>query len=130
MYTDSDTRSLHDTLPSFGSGAFSGFFGIGGGFMIVPGIVAATGMPMINAVGTSLVAVTAFGLTTAANYAWSGLVDWQLAALFIAGGAIGSWLGLKGAQRLSARKGGLTTLFALLVQLGRESCRASVWQDV
>src|SRR3546814_7199914 len=73
MYTDSDTRSLHDTLPSFGSGAFSGFFGIGGGFLIVPGIVAATGMPMINAVGTSLVAVTAFGLTTAANYAWSGL---------------------------------------------------------
>ena len=43
-----------------GSGAFSGFFGIGGGFLIVPGIVAATGMPMINAVGTSLVAVTAF----------------------------------------------------------------------
>lgn len=34
-----------------GSGAFSGFFGIGGG-LIVPGIVAATGMPMINAVGT------------------------------------------------------------------------------
>ncbi|MFC0104232.1 sulfite exporter TauE/SafE family protein [Sphingopyxis terrae] len=98
-----------------GSGAFSGFFGIGGGFLIVPGIVAATGMPMINAVGTSLVAVTAFGLTTAANYAWSGLVDWQLAGLFIAGGALGSWLGLKGAQRLSARTGRLSTLFALLV---------------
>ena len=98
-----------------GSGAFSGFFGIGGGFLIVPGIVAATGMPMINAVGTSLVAVTAFGLTTAANYAWSGMVDWQLAGLFIAGGALGSWLGLKGAQRLSARTGRLNTLFALLV---------------
>ncbi|WP_287941717.1 sulfite exporter TauE/SafE family protein [Sphingopyxis sp.] len=98
-----------------GSGAFSGFFGIGGGFLIVPGIVAATGMPMINAVGTSLVAVTAFGLTTAANYAWSGLVDWQLAGLFIAGGALGSWLGLKGAQRLSARTGRLNILFALLV---------------
>lgn len=98
-----------------GSGAFSGFFGIGGGFLIVPGIVAATGMPMINAVGTSLVAVTAFGLTTAANYAWSGLVDWQLAGLFIAGGALGSWLGLKGAQRLSAQTGRLNTLFALLV---------------
>ncbi|WP_447952786.1 sulfite exporter TauE/SafE family protein [Sphingopyxis chilensis] len=98
-----------------GSGAFSGFFGIGGGFLIVPGIVAATGMPMINAVGTSLVAVTAFGLTTAASYAWSGLVDWQLAGLFIAGGALGSWLGLKGSQRLSARSGRLNTLFALLV---------------
>lgn len=98
-----------------GSGAFSGFFGIGGGFLIVPGIVAATGMPMINAVGTSLVAVTAFGLTTAANYAWSGLVDWQLAGSFIAGGALGSWLGLKGAQRLSGTTGRLDMIFALLV---------------
>ena len=98
-----------------GSGAFSGFFGIGGGFLIVPGIVAATGMPMINAVGTSLVAVTAFGLTTAANYAWSGLIDWPLAGLFVAGGALGSWLGMKGAQRLSATTGRLNSLFALLV---------------
>lgn len=98
-----------------GSGAFSGFFGIGGGFLIVPGIVAATGMPMINAIGTSLVAVTAFGLTTAANYAWSGLVDWQLAGSFIAGGALGSWLGLKGAQRLSGTTGRLDMIFALLI---------------
>ena len=42
-----------------GTGAFSGFFGIGGGFLIVPGLIASTGMPMINAVGTSLVAVAA-----------------------------------------------------------------------
>ena len=70
---------------------------------------------MINAVGTSLVAVTAFGLTTAANYAWSGFVDWQLAGLFIAGGALGSWLGLKGAQRLAGTTGRLDTIFALLV---------------
>ena len=72
-----------------GTGAFSGFFGIGGGFLIVPGLVASTRMPMINAVGTSLVAVTAFGLTTAFNYALSGLVDWTLAAVFIAGGVLG-----------------------------------------
>lgn len=98
-----------------GSGAFSGFFGIGGGFLIVPGIVAATGMPMINAVGTSLVAVTAFGLTTAANYASSGLIDWPLAGVFVGGGALGSWLGMKGAQRLSTTTGRLNSLFALLV---------------
>lgn len=39
-----------------GSGLFSGFFGIGGGFLIVPGLVASTGMPILLAVGTSLVA--------------------------------------------------------------------------
>jgi uncharacterized membrane protein YfcA len=44
-----------------GVGAASGFFGIGGGFLIVPGLVFATGMPMINAIGTSLFAVGAFG---------------------------------------------------------------------
>ncbi|MDN3564858.1 sulfite exporter TauE/SafE family protein, partial [Paeniroseomonas aquatica] len=40
----------------FGVGLLSGFFGIGGGFLIVPGLIFATGMPMINAVGTSLLA--------------------------------------------------------------------------
>jgi uncharacterized membrane protein YfcA len=98
-----------------GTGLFSGFFGIGGGFLIVPGLVAATGMPMINAIGSSLVAVSAFGLTTAANYAYSGLVDWTLAAVFIAGGMAGSFLGARLARRLSGTQGRLTTLFAILI---------------
>ena len=97
-----------------GTGAFSGFFGIGGGFLIVPGLVASTSMPMINAVGTSLVAVTAFGLTTALNYAFSGLVDWLLAALFIGGGIVGSLAGTKAAKRLSGG-GHLTKVFASLI---------------
>ena len=98
-----------------GTGLFSGFFGIGGGFLIVPGLVAATGMPMINAVGSSLVAVSAFGLTTAANYAFSGLVDWGLAAAFIAGGIAGGLLGARLAKRLSGTRGRLTTIFAALI---------------
>ena len=55
----------------FSAGALSGFFGIGGGFLIVPGLMLATGMPILNAVGSSLVGVTAFGATTATNYALS-----------------------------------------------------------
>ncbi|MBY8828147.1 sulfite exporter TauE/SafE family protein [Hephaestia mangrovi] len=98
----------------FGTGAFSGFFGIGGGFLIVPGLRLSTDMPMINAVGTSLVAVTAFGLTTAANYAWSGLVDWPLAGIFIVGGVAGGVLGTMLARRLSG-SGTLTTVFAILI---------------
>ncbi len=98
-----------------GTGLFSGFFGIGGGFLIVPGLVAATGMPMINAIGSSLVAVTAFGLTTAANYALSGLVDWPLALAFIVGGVIGGFLGARLATRLAGTKGRLTTIFAALI---------------
>jgi hypothetical protein len=97
-----------------GTGAFSGFFGIGGGFLIVPGLVASTRMPMINAVGTSLVAVTTFGLTTAANYALSGLVDWVLAGVFILGGLVGSLAGTVLAQKLS-QGNALRTVFALLI---------------
>ena len=97
-----------------GTGLFSGFFGIGGGFLIVPGLIAATGMPMLNAVGSSLVAVTTFGLTTAANYALSGLVDWALALVFVAGGLLGSVVGTRAAKHLSGA-GHLTTVFATLI---------------
>ena len=97
-----------------GTGGFSGFFGIGGGFLIVPGLIAATDMAMINAVGTSLVAVTAFGLTTAANYAFSGLVDWILAITFIAGGVAGGFFGTAAARKLSGGSA-LKTVFALLI---------------
>ncbi len=98
-----------------GTGIFSGFFGIGGGFLVVPGLIAATGMPMINAIGSSLVAVTAFGLTTALNYAVSGLVDWLLALAFIGGGLLGGYAGARAAKRLSAARGRLSTIFAGLI---------------
>ena len=97
------------------TGGFSGFFGIGGGFLIVPGLLRSTGMPMLNAVGTSLVAVTAFGLTTALNYASSSLIDWGLAAAFIGGGVLGSALGARAARRLANETGRLAILFAIIV---------------
>ena len=97
------------------TGLFSGFFGIGGGFLIVPGRMASTSMPMVNAVGSSLVAVAAFGLTTALNYALSGLVDWGLAATFIGGGILGGVFGAATSKRLSARKGLLNSVFAVLI---------------
>ena len=93
-------------------GALSGFFGIGGGFLIVPGLVLATGMPMLQAVGTSLVAVTAFGLATAGSYAAAGLVDWTLAAVFVGGGVLGSLFGARAARGLSRKRGLLTKVFA------------------
>lgn len=78
------------------SGLASGFFGIGGGFLIVPALGLATGMPLIEAIAASLVSVTAFGLATSANYALSGLIDWPIAGQFIVGGFVGglggTWL--------------------------------------
>jgi uncharacterized membrane protein YfcA len=97
------------------TGTMSGFFGIGGGFLIVPALMLATGMPIMNAVSSSLVAVTAFGMTTAASYAWSGLVWWGLAALFVAGGVAGGIVGTRSARHLSERRGALNIVFAVVI---------------
>ncbi len=112
----------------FSVGALSGFFGIGGGFLIVPGLMGATAMPLINAIGSSLVAVTAFGLTTALSYAWSGLVDWPLATLFIVGGALGGFVGIKLAHRLSGHKHALTLTFSgIVIAVGLYVIARSLW---
>ncbi len=97
------------------TGTLSGFFGIGGGFLIVPALMLATGMPIMNAVSSSLVAVTAFGLTTAASYAYSGLISWGLAGLFIVGGIVGGLIGTRSARLLSARRGALNIVFAAVI---------------
>jgi uncharacterized protein len=96
-------------------GALAGFFGIGGGFLVVPGLVAATQMPLILAIGSSLVSVTAFGLTTAANYALSGLIEWRLVALFVVGGILGGLAGGRLADLLAAKRRALALLFAVVV---------------
>ena len=115
-----EARCTRDSVPkvlAFGglTGMLAGFFGIGGGFLIVPGLIASTGMPIINAIGSSLVAVFAFGVTTALSYAFSSLVDWPLAASFILGGILGGQIGASLACRLAERKGLLNTLFACLI---------------
>ncbi|HMM13701.1 MAG TPA: sulfite exporter TauE/SafE family protein [Parvibaculum sp.] len=117
-----DLASARALLPSlsgygFAVGALSGFFGIGGGFLIVPGLINATAMPILNAVGSSLVSVAAFGAATAASYAASGLVDWHVAALLLGGGLVGALAGTFLARRLAARKAALVRLFAGVVIL-------------
>lgn len=97
------------------TGTLSGFFGIGGGFLIVPALMLATGMPIMNAVSSSLVAVTAFGLTTAASYAWSGFISWALAGLFVAGGITGGLAGTRSARHLAERRGALNIVFAVVI---------------
>lgn len=97
------------------TGLAAGFFGIGGGFLILPGLILGSGMAMLNAIGSSLLGVAAFGATTATNYALAGLVDWPLAGLFLLGGALGGWVGQRLAGRLSQRRGLLNRLFAGLL---------------
>ncbi|MFC3127309.1 sulfite exporter TauE/SafE family protein [Pseudoroseomonas globiformis] len=96
-------------------GLLAGFFGIGGGFLIVPGLLLSTGMPMLAAIGSSLLAVGALGFATAASYAASGLVDWPVAAQYVTGGLAGGCLGMQLACRLGARKATLNRIFAGII---------------
>lgn len=98
-----------------GAGGLAGFFGVGGGFLIVPGLMLSARIPIIDAIGTSLFGVGSFGLTTALNYARAGLIQWPVVIEFIAGGVIGGWAGTHLACRLAGHRGTLNKLFAALL---------------
>jgi len=97
------------------TGLAAGFFGIGGGFLIVPGLMLATGMTMANATASSLLSVALFGAATSANYALSGQVDWPLAGLLLLGGAAGGVAGLFATKRLATHARLARSLFAGLI---------------
>jgi uncharacterized membrane protein YfcA len=97
------------------TGLAAGFFGIGGGFLIVPGLMAATGMTLAHAAASSLVSVVLFGSATSASYAASGLVDWPIFAALVGGGAVGVGAGLAAAPHLVRRVALARTLFALMI---------------
>ena len=114
------------SLAGAGVGSAAGFFGIGGGFLLVPGLMASTGMSLATAQATSLLSVAAFGATTAGNYALSGWVDLELVAAMTVGGVAGTLAGLPLARRLGANSALGRTLFAglILIVAGYVASRA------
>jgi uncharacterized protein len=98
-----------------GVGLLTGFFGVGGGFVIVPALVLALGFDMPVAVGTSLLVIA---ITSAVAFAvradGGGLhLDWTIVALFAAAAVVGTLAGKRVADRVSGR--GLTIAFAILL---------------
>ncbi|MFM5917816.1 MAG: sulfite exporter TauE/SafE family protein [Novosphingobium sp.] len=99
----------------FAAGLAAGFFGIGGGFLIAPGLMAATGMTLANAGASSLVSVALFGSATSASYALAGRVAWPLFAALVLGGGLGTLAALPLAKRLEGRAALARKVFAALV---------------
>jgi len=97
------------------TGLAAGFFGIGGGFLIVPGLMLATGMTMANATASSLLSVALFGAATSFNYALTGQVEWTLAGLLLLGGVVGGAVGLFAAKRLAGHARLARSLFAGMI---------------
>jgi uncharacterized membrane protein YfcA len=97
------------------TGLAAGFFGIGGGFLIAPGLMASTGMTLANAGASSLVSVTLFGGATSLSYAASGLVVWPVAGALIVGGAAGTLIALPLSRRLEGHAALARRIFAAMI---------------
>ncbi len=94
-------------------GFLTGLFGVGGGFLIIPALVVLLGLPMMVAIGTSLVII---GVNSAAGFlAHAGDVDldYRVAGAFAAAAIVGSLAAAKVARRLPADR--LRRWFAYLV---------------
>ena len=101
------------SLSGFSVGVLAGYFGIGGGFLTVPTIMYSGGLNIIQAIGTSLVSVSSFGLTTAARYFLAGQVELIIALLLIIGGVTGGYFGVKASEKIPKEK--LSKMFAVLL---------------
>jgi hypothetical protein len=86
------------TLVGLVVGLLSGLFGVGGGFLIVPALVAFATMDVFRAVGTSLFVMTLVGAAAvAAQVAAGRSIPLDIAGSFVGGGVpalfVGSWIG-------------------------------------
>ncbi|MFI6766655.1 sulfite exporter TauE/SafE family protein [Streptomyces sp. NPDC050355] len=94
-------------------GLLTGFFGVGGGFVVVPALTLVLGLEMPVAIGTSLLVVLINSLTALGTRAGTIALDWPLLAGFAACAALGSHLGPRLTARLRPQT--LATAFACLV---------------
>jgi uncharacterized membrane protein YfcA len=97
-------------------GLLTGFLGVGGGFLVVPALVLALGLPMSSAAGTSLVVITITSASALAVRAGSGThQDWGLVALLTAVAVLGGWAGARLTARADTSK--LQAAFTILLLL-------------
>lgn len=74
-------------------GLLTGFFGVGGGFVIVPALVLALGFSMPEAVGTSLLVITINSAVAMATRLHGGAIEWGTVVPFTVASLIGVVVG-------------------------------------
>jgi uncharacterized protein len=84
-----------------GTGFLTGLFGVGGGFLIVPALIAIAGLPMQVAIGTSLVVIALSSAAAFAAHLTMGAIAWTLSAAFLAAGVVGTFGGRRIGQLLA-----------------------------
>jgi uncharacterized membrane protein YfcA len=104
--------SLSVLLAGAGVGALTGLLGVGGGFLIVPALVMIVGLPMRQAIGTSLMVIAMNSLAGLLGH-FGEAVDVRSIAVFAAAGIVGTLAGTRLAARIAPEK--LRSAFAVFV---------------
>ncbi|MEZ4866259.1 MAG: sulfite exporter TauE/SafE family protein [Caldilineaceae bacterium] len=94
-------------------GVLTGFLGVGGGFLIVPALVMLVGLPMRQAVGTSLVVIAMNSLAGILGHLSQTSLDYTTIGLFVIAGLAGTFVGSQLARRVRAEQ--LRQMFAAFV---------------
>lgn len=118
VYDPITRRKIAKMTPvAFAVGGAAGFFGIGGGFMIVPAMALTANIELVQAAASSLLPIAAFAGLVGVTYFMAGQIDYWLSAIMFISGIFGGFLGIQ----LGRRVGKTTTyrIFAtFLVLLG------------
>ncbi|HEX6499796.1 MAG TPA: sulfite exporter TauE/SafE family protein [Micromonosporaceae bacterium] len=107
-------RALRIAAAATAVGLLTGFFGVGGGFLVVPALVLALGFSMPVAVGTSLLVIAVNSATAlGARLGQPVHLDWRVLGIFTAAAVIGGLLGGRVVSKVRPER--LTTAFTVLL---------------
>jgi uncharacterized membrane protein YfcA len=107
-------QGLKIVAAATGVGLLTDFFGVGGGFVIVPALVLALGFDMPAAVGTSLLVIAInSGVALAVRLGGHVHLDWPLLGAFTLAALAGALAGNRVASRVDASR--LTAAFTILL---------------
>jgi uncharacterized protein len=107
-------RAARVAAAATGVGLLTGFFGVGGGFVIVPALILALGFEMPAAVGTSLLVISINSAAALGARLGGGIrLDWPLLGVLTLAALAGTLAGNRVASRVSASR--LTAAFTVLL---------------
>ena len=107
-------RALKVLITATVVGLLTGFLGVGGGFLVVPALVLALGLPIRYAAGTSLVVITITSAAALTIRTGSGAgPDWAVVLLLTVVSAVAAVIGARFAGKVDSDR--LSAAFTVLV---------------
>lgn len=123
-------RWLPAVLAGAAVGAITGFLGVGGGFLVVPALIAFAGLDMREAVGTSLLVIAINSSAGLLGHLGDGHLDLGLIAALTGVAVAGAFAGERIARHLSvARLRQGFALFVITVGLAIATRTATSWRS-